>query len=74
MDVIMPGKGGIEALMDIQSDFKDLKVIIISGKVDVNSPSFRDLASHFGASRVVRKPFDVEALLREVDSLLQTPA
>jgi CheY-like chemotaxis protein len=73
MDVVMPGKGGIEALMDIHSDYKNLKVIIISGKVDTASASFRSLASHFGASRIVRKPFDVEALLREVDSLLRSP-
>jgi DNA-binding NtrC family response regulator len=73
MDVVMPGKGGIETLMDIHSDYSGLKVIVISGKVDVNSTSFRNLASHFGASRIVRKPFDVEGLLREVDGLLRSP-
>ena len=70
VDVMMPGKGGVETLIDIHRDFKSLKVIVISGKIDVDSDAFRGLAEHFGASRILRKPFDVSELLEAVDALL----
>lgn len=71
VDVMMPGKGGVETLIDIHRDFKNLKVIVISGKIDVDSDAFRRLAQHFGASRILRKPFAVQELLEAVDSLLK---
>jgi CheY-like chemotaxis protein len=71
VDVMMPGKGGVETLIDIHRDFKNLKVIVISGKIDVDSDAFRRLAEHFGASRILRKPFAVQELLEAVDALLK---
>ena len=71
VDVMIPGKGGVETLIDIHRDFKSLKVIVISGKIDVDSDAFRGLAEHFGASRILRKPFDVREPLEPVDALLQ---
>jgi DNA-binding response OmpR family regulator len=70
IDVMMPGKGGVETLIDIHRDFKSVKVIVVSGKIDVDSDAFRGLAEHFGASRILRKPFAAADLLAAVDSLL----
>ena len=70
MDVMMPGKGGVETLIDIHRDFRNVKVIVISGKIDVDSDAFRGLAEHFGASRILRKPFSAADLLAAVDALL----
>jgi DNA-binding response OmpR family regulator len=70
VDVMMPGKGGVETLIDIHSEFRNLKVIVISGKIDVDSDAFRGLAEHFGASRILRKPFEMNDLLAAVDQLL----
>lgn len=70
IDVMMPGRGGVETLIDIHRDFKSVKVIVISGKIDVDSDAFRTLAEHFGASRILRKPFAPEDLLAAVDALL----
>jgi CheY-like chemotaxis protein len=70
VDVMMPGKGGVETLIDIHSEFRNLKVIVISGKIDVDSDAFRSLAEHFGASRILRKPFEMNDLLAAVDQLL----
>jgi DNA-binding response OmpR family regulator len=71
LDVVMPEKGGIETLVDIRADFKALKIIVISGKVDIFSTTFQSLVGHFGASRILAKPFDAAELLREVESLLK---
>jgi CheY-like chemotaxis protein len=69
-DVMMPGKGGIETLFDIHRDFQGLKVIIVSGKVDVDSEAFRGLVTRFGASCILRKPFEVKDLLDAVSALV----
>jgi DNA-binding response OmpR family regulator len=70
VDVMMPVKGGVETLIDIHRDYKDLKVIVISGKIDVDSDAFRGLVEHFGASRILRKPFAIRELLEAANALL----
>jgi CheY-like chemotaxis protein len=70
LDVVMPGKGGIETLVEIRNDFRALKIIIISGKIDITSTAFQNITSHFGVQRILKKPFAPEDLLREVDALL----
>jgi DNA-binding response OmpR family regulator len=70
LDVVMPGKGGVETFLEIRGTFKDLKVIIVSGKIDLSSSTFRGFAGHFGVARVVQKPYEPETILREVRSLL----
>ncbi len=69
LDVVMPGKGGIETLIEARDDNRDLKVIVISGKVDTTSQAFQNLASHFGASRIVSKPFEPADIIRDVEEL-----
>lgn len=70
MDVMMPGRGGVETLIEIHRDFRSVKVIVVSGKIDVDSDAFRTLAQHFGASRILRKPFAAADLVAAVNSLL----
>jgi CheY-like chemotaxis protein len=72
LDIVMPRKGGIETLMQIYADSRNLKILIISGKVDTGSDAFRNLTARFGASRILKKPFGAEELLAEVDALLAT--
>ncbi len=69
LDVVMPVKGGIETLMEFGDEYRNLKVIVISGKVDITSEAFQNLASHFGASRIVPKPFEPADLVKDVEEL-----
>ena len=71
VDVVMPGKGGVETIIEMNEAYKDLKVIIVSGKVDVSSTTFQGLAGHFGVSRIVKKPYEPETMLRAVYELLK---
>ncbi len=73
IDVVMPRKGGVETLMEIHSQLRGMKVVVITGQVDIDSDAFRNLVTHFGASRVLRKPFKMEELLAEVSALLSAP-
>ncbi len=71
MDVMMPGKGGLDTLLEIHEEFPQLKVIVMSGKFDVSSSTFQNLASHFGASSILPKPIDSKQLVSQVSSLLK---
>lgn len=70
MDVIMPKKGGIETLMELQNITKNMKIIIITGKVSQESDAFVNLVKNFGASVVINKPFKREILLDAIHKLL----
>ena len=69
-DIVMPGKGGIEALMEIRRDFPDLKIIIMSGKVDTDADAVKKLAEQYKAESVLRKPLQLEQVLTEVYRVL----
>lgn len=71
LDIIMPKKGGIETLMELKNRAKDLKIIIISGKIPNNSDALSILFNHFGASRVLYKPFHSKQLLEAAEELLK---
>ena len=70
IDVMMPGKGGIETLMELHRDFPRLKSIVISGFAPTEADSFKMLAERFGAGRVFSKPLDRPVFLDAVDALL----
>jgi DNA-binding NtrC family response regulator len=71
MDVMMPGKGGLDTLLEIHEEFPRLKVIVVSGRIDVSSPAFQNLASHFGATRILQKPLEPRRLREEVKAMLE---
>lgn len=70
LDIIMPKKGGIETLMDLQTSFKNIKIIIITGKVSNESDAFVNLVKNFGASKILNKPFQKQTLIDSVKELL----
>ena len=69
LDVIMPDRGGLELLKEIQGLYPDLPVIMISA-----SSSLRPVveAMRVGAFDYVAKPFDVQELLRIVKRCLES--
>jgi len=68
-DLVMPGKGGIETLMEIRETNNTIKIIAISGKIETSSDSIRTMASQFNVDRVLPKPFDVDKLVKMVSEL-----
>jgi len=70
VDVMMPKKGGIETLMELRRSAPGVKTILISGKVDTDSASFKNLVHAFEVGRVFPKPFDLQELTTAVDRLL----
>ena len=70
IDVVMPKKGGIELLMELQNEPTKLKIIMMSGKIDTDRDSFQLLARQLGAPHILRKPFNLDELRSKVKSLL----
>lgn len=69
-DVVMPNKGGIELLMELRKEFKNLAIILMSGKIETDADSFQELAAQFGVLAVLTKPFKMSRLLAVVEQSL----
>ena len=65
-DINMPTKDGVESLLELKTDYPNLKVIVISGERD----EFLEAATEFGADRAVKKPFLPSDLLKIIDEVL----
>ena len=59
-DLIMPEMDGLEMMAHLKKQFSDLKVMVISGGVLINTAENLQLAERLGAKRVLAKPFTVE--------------
>jgi DNA-binding NtrC family response regulator len=71
LDLMMPEKDGLEALMDIQQKYPDLKVIVMTGAVDTTQPTFANLVDEFKIKYIMNKPFDAKQLFRAVRNVLR---
>jgi len=73
-DLIMPGKEGIETILEIRAMKRPIRIIAISGGGRVDQSMHLHLAKSVGADRVVAKPFLPLDFLKIVDELLASPA
>jgi two-component system, chemotaxis family, chemotaxis protein CheY len=70
-DIQMPGRGGLEVLMDLRRESPDVKVIAMSGGGSmVSSAAALEMAVPLGATASLAKPFKLEALFEAVDRAL----
>jgi DNA-binding response OmpR family regulator len=74
MDLIMPGKEGIETIIDLRKMNADVKIIAISGGGQMGSQTYLHFASGLGAAVTMSKPIDTGELVATVKTLLQTSA
>ncbi|EFK12179.1 response regulator receiver domain protein [delta proteobacterium NaphS2] len=74
MDLIMPGKEGIETIRDLRREFPDVKIIAVSGGGRIGAESYLKMAKGLGALRTLRKPFDRESLVKTVAEAIKMDA
>jgi len=68
MDILMPGKGGLEALSSIKQQNPGIKVIMVTA---FGQYSKINTAKERGASAYIRKPFKKEEIVNVVNSVLE---
>ncbi len=72
-DIIMPGKEGLETIIELKGDYPDSKIIAISGGGShVKSKNCLEAAQRMGAQQVFSKPVKLDILLKSVRELLAT--
>ncbi|MEE8440349.1 MAG: response regulator [Spirochaetia bacterium] len=70
MDIVMPDKGGVEALMEMHALHPRIPVIIMSGKVPLGTAAVDSLVESYGSKAVLSKPFTADELLAAVEKAL----
>lgn len=73
VDLYMPGKDGIETIMDIRRRYPDLKIIAITGSLPKTGAPILAMAQKLGAHLTLAKPFSVEELLAAVNHVFPAP-
>lgn len=70
LDLVMPGKGGIETIMEIRSIRPGLPIVVMSGKVTFGDASVTRLVEQYGALAVLAKPFSSDDLRKALERAL----
>lgn len=71
IDLYMPGKEGIETILELRQKNPLCNIIAISGVVMKDGFNALDLAKKMGASATLRKPFGRNELLDLVEPMLE---
>jgi CheY-like chemotaxis protein len=69
-DIIMPGKEGLETILELRQEFPKLGIIAVSGGGRLGAGSYLPLAEKMGAQRTLTKPFTRQELLEIVGDVL----
>ena len=72
-DLIMPEKEGIEMIIELKSEFPEVKIIAMSGGARMGPEPYLQLADSLGAERCFRKPIPRADLLGAISALVATP-
>lgn len=70
IDIFMPSKDGLEAIIELNRNYPDVKIIAISGGGKRGDLTFLDASLTFGANRKFAKPFERQELLQAIRELL----
>jgi CheY-like chemotaxis protein len=70
LDLLMPNRDGFEALIDVRHRHPQARVVVISGGGQLGADLYLKMASQFGATEVLAKPIERDALLAKVHELL----
>lgn len=72
IDLIMPGKDGIETILMLRSSRKGIPIIAMSGGWHGGARNCLPLAAKLGVAGTLRKPFDRATLLEAIRSSLES--
>lgn len=67
-DILMPKREGIETILELKRRSPELRIIAMSGGGIINASTYLEVASRMGASAVLKKPFNLDELLKILKS------
>ena len=71
-DIFMPNKEGLETIRELRMEHPHTPIIAMSGGGRLSGDNYLQTAQELGAMAILRKPFDMAALLECVKTALQT--
>jgi CheY-like chemotaxis protein len=69
-DLVMPEKEGLELIRELRGQYPEARIIAISGGGRLNPVDYLELATEFGARKVLPKPFTNHQLIEAVKACL----
>jgi CheY-like chemotaxis protein len=69
-DILMPGMGGTETIMELRLESPDVKIIAISGGDHIAAEYYLNVIKNFDTMYELKKPILREELLNAVKSIL----
>lgn len=69
-DVVLPGKEGLDLILELNRIYPGMKVIAISGGDKIEPEYYLDLATILGAQTTLAKPFAPSEFMEKVRSVL----
>ena len=71
LDLQLPRKGGSKVLVDLVTEFPDIKILVTArGPETISTRAYLDVAHDCGTVRTLPKPFTAEHFLRAVDVVI----
>jgi CheY-like chemotaxis protein len=69
-DIVMPEKEGISTIIELRHEYRDLKIIAMSGGGEFEPYGYLDIARRVGADRTIAKPFSAKEIMEVVNDVL----
>ena len=69
IDLVMPERDGFETIESFRREFPRTRIVVISGEGRLRASLHLAAAELIGVDATLKKPFDVDALLRTLSSL-----
>ena len=76
LDIFMPEISGFEVMLELESEFPDVKIIAISGgaQMGLESKDFLKMLSRLGALQTSPKPLPLTKMIEAVQELVSAPS
>ncbi len=71
IDVVLPGKNGLEFALEISQIKPGIPIILMSGRISTEADSIRNFTGHFNIACAIAKPFTHEQLLEALQTALR---
>ncbi len=73
-DLMMPGKSGIELIVELLREYPAARIVAMSGAMDVRMPAVVEVLGAAGALQMLPKPFSPDQLLTVIRTVRDEPA